>query len=293
MSDTRKADWKGPVTGAISAAVAGISFALPEPWRRAVFLVGSAAFVGWGTNAIAIRMLFDRIRILGIPIPFTGVIPAKRKALIGAIAHSVAHKLVQPGALKEQVLQSDFVAALVEVARERLRSASSDDAMVARILEEVSARGKELVRSPRLRDHLHRKLEAGIREKGFLARALVDPAAVGNAIVDTAHSFLADLPSDPDAKARIRELAERVPAAGSEEAKALEERLRPLAEGMLEATLARIDVDRIVRQNLEGYTDAQIKDMVLRATAEHLGWLEVWGGVLGAVSGLVMHLVSR
>lgn len=293
MSDTRKADWKGPVTGAVSAAIAGVSFALPEPWRRMVFLVGSAAFVGWGTNAVAIRMLFDRFKVLGIPIPFTGVIPAKRQALIGAIAHSVANKLVQPGALKEQVLKSDFVSALVEVARDRLRHASSDDATVARILEEVSARGKAMMKSPRVRDHLHRKLEAGIREKGFLARALVDPTAVGNAIVDTAHTFLTDLPSDPDAKARIRELAEQVPAAGSAEAKALEEKLRPLAEGMLEATLARIDVDRIVRTNLEGYTDAQIKDMVLRATAEHLGWLEVWGGVLGAISGVAMHFLSR
>ena len=86
MSDTRKPDWKGPVTGAVSAVVAGVSFALPDPWRRAAFLIGSAAFVGWGTNALAIRMLFDRFKVLGIPIPFTGVIPAKRQALIEAVA---------------------------------------------------------------------------------------------------------------------------------------------------------------------------------------------------------------
>lgn len=293
MSDTRKPDWKGPITGVVSAALAGVSFALPEPWRRAVFLVGSAAFVGWGTNAVAIRMLFDRFKILGIPIPFTGVIPAKREALIAAISHSVANKLVQPGALKEQVLKSDFVAALVEVARDRLRLASSDDATIGKILEEVSSRGREIVRSSRVREQLRRRLEDGIREKGFLARALVDPDAVGNAIVDTAHTFLADLPSDPDAKAKIRELAERVPAAGSAEAKALEERLRPLAEGMLETTLARIDVEKIVKGNLEGYTDRQIKELVLRATSEHLGWLEVWGGVLGAISGAAMYFLAK
>jgi uncharacterized membrane protein YheB (UPF0754 family) len=293
LSDTRKADWKGPVTGVVSAALAGISFALPEPWKRALFLVGSAAFVGWGTNAVAIRMLFDRFKFLGIPIPFTGVIPAKRESLIAAISHSVANKLVGPGALKEQVLKSDFVAALVEVARDRLRSASTDDAMVGKILEEVSSRGKEMVRSTKVREQLRKRLADGIKEKGFFARALVDPDAVGNAIVDTAHAFLSDLPSDPDAKAKIRELAERVPAAGSEHAKALEERLRPLAEGMLETTLARIDVEKIVKGNLEGYTDQQIKELVLRATAEHMGWLEVWGGVLGAISGVVMHLLAK
>jgi hypothetical protein len=41
------------------------------------------------------------------------------------------------------------------------------------------------------------------------------------------------------------------------------------------------------------YSDAQIKDLVLRATAEHLGWLEVWGGVLGALAGVAMNFVVK
>lgn len=293
MSEPRKPDWKGPITGVVTAALAGVSFALPGEWRRVVFLIGSAAFVGWGTNAIAIRMLFDRIKILGIPIPFTGVIPAKREALVNTISKSVSERLVHPGALREQVLKSDFVAALVEVARDRLQTAAADEVIVDRILAEVSTRGKEVIRSPKVREELRVRLAAGIKEKGFFARALVDPDAVTNAIVDTAHMFLTDLPGDPAARAHLKDLAGKLPAAGSESAKSMEEKLKPLAEGMLEATLARIDVEKIVRDNLEGYSDKQIKEMVLNATAVHLGWLEVWGGVLGAISGVAMHFVLK
>lgn len=293
MGELRKTDWKGPLTGAVTAVITGISFALPGEWRRMTFLVGSAGFVGWVTNAVAIRMLFDRIRVLGVPVPFTGVIPANREKLIAAISNSVATRLIQPGSFKEQVLKSDFVAALVEVARERLKGAAASDALVDRLLAEISTRGKEAAKSGKLREHLRSKIGEGLKERGFLARALVNPDAVTNAILDTAQTFLAQLPDDPEAKAKIRELAEKLPPAGSEQAKAFEEHLRPLAEGMLEATLARIDVESIVRSNLETYSDAQIKDLVLRATAEHLGWLEVWGGVLGAIAGVAMNFVVK
>lgn len=293
MTDTRKRDWKSPVTGLIFAALTAASFAVPGEWGRLVFLTGAAGFIGWGTNAVAIKMLFDRIRILGIPVPFSGIVPLKRRELIDSMSRSVANHLVHPGSLREQILKSDFVAALVEVARDRVRAAASDEDVVGRVLREVSSRGREVVKSGTVREHVRRRVVDGIRERGFLARAFVDPDAVGSAILETADNFLIGLPNDPKARDQVRALADRLPQAGTDQAKALEERLRPLAEGMLEATLARIDVEKIVRENLEGFSDQDIKLLVQRSTREHLGWLEVWGGVLGAIAGAAMHLVIR
>ncbi|NUN48538.1 MAG: DUF445 family protein [Candidatus Brocadiae bacterium] len=288
MIAPRPRTWLSPATGLLAAALAGASFALPEPARRILFLAGAGGFVGWGTNALAIRMLFDRIRILGVPIPFTGVIPAKRAALTDAIASAVAHTLIRPGALREQILQSDFLPALVQVARERMQDLAGDDATAGKILEEVSARGREAIRSAKVRETLRRRLEDGIRGKGFLARTLVDPDAVGTAILDTAHEFLHDLPRDPAARERLKALAGRLPEAGTEGAKAMEEKLRPMAEAMIERALAHLDLEKLVRTNLETWTNEQVKSLVLRATREHLGWLEVWGGVLGAIAGVLM-----
>lgn len=281
------------MTGLAFAALTAASFAVPGEWGKMLFLMGAAGFVGWGTNAVAIKMLFDRIRILGVPVPFSGIVPLKRRELIDSMSRSVASHLVHPGALREQILKSDFVAALVEVARDRVRAAAADEDVVGRVLREVSSRGREVVKSGSVREHVRRRVVDGIRERGFLARAFVDPDAVGSAILETADNFLVQLPNDPKARDQVRALADRLPQAGTDQAKALEERLRPLAEGMLEATLARIDVEKTVRENLEGFSDQEIKLLVQRSTREHLGWLEVWGGILGAIAGAAMHLVLR
>lgn len=293
MIGPEKRDWKSPATGLVTAALAGVSFIVPGEAGRLLFLAGSAGFVGWGTNAVAIKMLFDRIRILGIPIPFTGVIPQKRRELIDSMSRSVAEHLLHPGAIREQVMKGDFVAALLEVARSRITAYAADDEAIAKILQEVSARGREVVKSGSVRDRVRRQVADRIHERGFLARALVDPDDVGSAILDSADRFLKDLPSDPDARAQVRALAGKLPEAGSEGSKAIEERLRPLAENMLETLLARIDVEKTVRENLDGFSDQEIKALVQRSTREHLGWLEVWGGVLGAIAGVAMHFLLR
>jgi uncharacterized membrane protein YheB (UPF0754 family) len=286
-------DWKSPATGLATLAVAGASFLVPGEAGRALFLAGCSGFVGWGTNAVAVKMLFDRIRILGIPVPFSGIIPMKRAELIASMSRSVAKHLVSPGSLRDHVLGSDFIGALVEIGRERVRTAATDDATLGMILTEVSTRGRDVVRSPSVRESVRRRVADRIREKGFLARALVDPDAVGGAILDTAEHFLGDLPRDPAAREQLRKLADRLPAAGTAEAKALEEKLKPMAEGMLEATLARIDIEKIVRQNLEKFTDEEIKALVKRSTKEHLGWIEVWGGVLGILAGTAIYVLQR
>lgn len=52
------------------------------------------------------------------------------------------------------------------------------------------------------------------------------------------------------------------------------ETLRPTIDGMVKGKLDELDAD-------------DVKDMLSRLIREHLGWLVVWGGVFGALIGLV------
>ena len=50
-------------------------------------------------------------------------------------------------------------------------------------------------------------------------------------------------------------------------------------------------VEDLVDQRLAQLTPAMVKDIMQRMIREHLGWLVVWGGVLGGLIGLLANLV--
>ncbi len=68
------------MTGLFFAALTASSFAAPGQWGKLLFLTGAAGFIGWGTNAVAIKMLGGRLPALQIAflrclIAFLAILP--------------------------------------------------------------------------------------------------------------------------------------------------------------------------------------------------------------------------
>jgi uncharacterized membrane-anchored protein YjiN (DUF445 family) len=74
------------------------------------------AFIGYVTNAVAIKMLFrphNPVRLFGIRLPFTpGVLPRERRKLADSIGSMVERKLLTPEILRERVMREDVRAAI-------------------------------------------------------------------------------------------------------------------------------------------------------------------------------------
>ena len=79
-------------------------------------LVG--AFIGYITNAIAVKMLFRPLkeyRILGIRVPFTpGILPKQRHKLADSIGAMVERELLTPELMRQRFLQADTREKLME-----------------------------------------------------------------------------------------------------------------------------------------------------------------------------------
>ncbi|WP_339856397.1 hypothetical protein [Pseudohongiella acticola] len=57
-----------------------------------------------------------------------------------------------------------------------------------------------------------------------------------------------------------------------------------------EAVLSKIE--ELVDRRLQELTPQQVKEIVQRMIKQHLGWLVVWGGVVGGILGLVFALIG-
>ena len=72
-------------------------------------LVG--AFIGYVTNAVAIKMLFRPLaekRLFGLRLPFTpGILPRERKKLAESIGRMVEQELLTPGVLRDRLAKAE------------------------------------------------------------------------------------------------------------------------------------------------------------------------------------------
>ncbi len=50
-------------------------------------------------------------------------------------------------------------------------------------------------------------------------------------------------------------------------------------------------VEQVIDQRLDELTPAQVKNIIQKMIHKHLGWLVVWGGVVGGFVGFVVAIV--
>ncbi len=89
-----------------------------------------------------------------------------------------------------------------------------------------------------------------------------------------------------------REVRSLIEAAGSR-IKGWDIRSDTVAQRLASAAVQKFDVRSIVTQSLGEYSAMDVKELLVSLSRHHLTWLEVYGGVFGAVGGSVMWLLTR
>ena len=72
----------------------------------------------------------------------------------------------------------------------------------------------------------------------------------------------------------------------------VQELLKSGSIGLVPAVL-RKKVEIVVDKRLEELTPQAVKEIMERMIREHLGWLIVWGGVIGGIIGFFAHVIPR
>ena len=258
---------KGTFSNILSGVVFATGLALPHGVARDLTLsIGLFAFSGGITNAIAVKMLFDRIPgLVG-----SGVIPARFREIRAKI-----QELILKHFFSEEYLREFF-------AREKgafdwksfLRGGDAGRGPVARVVEKSWDRftGPETL-DPILDREIERLMDSKIG--GLLV--MVGPQNVKPAVGQFVKSFVGSL------KGKVLDFADRAGPADLE-IEIDEERLihavREKVTVLLERKIAQLEPDTV-------------KTMMEDVIRNHLGWLVVWGNVFGALLGIVGFLVQK
>lgn len=157
------------LAGAVWLGVAKWAPSLPQPapWMRASVLVLASGAIGFGTNWLAIKMLFRPRK----PRPWLvfwpqGLLPREQARFAAALARVVSERLLHPDAiadgLDDEHLRARVGGALREEMDALLRRPETRQALAEMLADGVRERGPEIVQ--RLRPELRAAIERGIDE---------------------------------------------------------------------------------------------------------------------------------
>lgn len=257
---------KGTFSNLVSAALVAIGLLLPAGTARDFLLsVGLFALSGGVTNAVAVKMLFDRIPgLIG-----SGVVPARFQEIREKIRSIILEHFFDEAHLRR----------FLERHRGELdwkswvRQTGDGRGPIAGLIEK---HWDALASPERLQSFVDAEVEKLLDSKigGLLLMVGVD--SVKPAVRQFVSSFATTM------KAQVLDLASKAepPAAAIEvdEAKLLHD-VRAQVEVLLEEKLVDLDAPAV-------------KKLVEDVIRSHLGWIVVWGSVLGGVLGLAGFLLG-
>jgi uncharacterized membrane-anchored protein YjiN (DUF445 family) len=281
---------------AATAAGLTLRYFAPSGAAEAVFTIGMAGLIGAGTNRMAIEALFSPWPTKRFALPYTGLIERNRTNIIQGIATAVSGEILTPQALQKWMQREEVLVGIRHAA--------------CRQLEEMAAHegpGAEVRR--RLSRALHRRIEQALQSEGVYlqvrrfvqthsglagrlghATGLSDYDQLTYRILDGVNGQIGTwLVSDAGAASPM---VEQALTSAADMLRRWDISNDPAIGAFAAMLVEHLDVERIVTDSLEQYSPGQIKTLLHEFSREHLAWLEVYGGLFGAVGGLILWLLS-
>ncbi|CAG0974562.1 hypothetical protein PLCT2_01544 [Planctomycetaceae bacterium] len=294
----------GGILSALTIAGAVFNHLWPEAlWVDIWFAVSISGLVGFGTNWIAIKMLFHpRVRVLGTQ----GVIPARRADLARAVAATIEEHLISADRMHKLLVETGAVANTLESLSAKLPVLLSDPAARSLAHNEIRRLIQQAVITvgEDARVRLKKKMRStGIAAaSGAAATAAFGPIA-GLFAVGAAKSGVMDPLVDKILNDMVEELqgssaldnaangiVEEMPRAATSLLRnhEIKSRLTDLVSGASQDLLGAIDVKKLIETELLAHDDAELEALIDRVASNELVFIQVIGGVLGAVAGLAL-----
>jgi uncharacterized membrane protein YheB (UPF0754 family) len=258
---------KGTVSNLISAATFGTGLAMPACTARE-FVVPMAlfAFSGGITNALAVKMLFDRVPgLIG-----SGVIPARFREIRAKVKQLILEHFFDREHLQQffKDLEGD-----IEWHKYLKRTPRSRGPLAGVIEKQWNKLTAPEVVQPIIDQQMEKLLDSSVG--GMLL--MVGVEAVKPVVNQFVSSFVASMQKKVLESAS--QLGEEDIGVELDEEKVIED--------------IRVNVDRLLEKKLEQLDAGTVKRMMEEVIRQHLGWLVVWGNVFGGLLGLGAAFLTR
>ncbi|MDX1908894.1 MAG: DUF445 family protein [Bacteroidia bacterium] len=250
-------------------------------------MLSISGLIGYGTNAIAIRMLFRPVKPR--PVWGQGLIPAQRERIIHALAQGMHKHILSQELIRRRIEETGLASRLSDLALDGAAGLIQDQELRTLIKDSLYASmeayaGREDVRleiRQLIDTRLEQNLDGGLKK--FLLQTYKRYQKEDyEEIIDR---IVADIPK---LAVEVINRLERDLDAGA--AWLLTQKAGTEARIMEVFTdlLNRIDITTLLARQMEHFDEARLEQMIWEATNEQLIYIQYLGAVLGVMGGLVI-----
>ena len=269
----------------VCAAVFAVSFFWD--WHELVRSCSVAGMIGFGTNWVAIKMLFWPRE--SRPVFGHGLIPSQRDQLIDKVATEVLENLINEELILEKIDETQIVRRFSGALIEKLSQVTQDPEFKQDLRNMVLTYVGEVASQPsfraRLADRAEQSLEefAGQRFTGWVVRRLRE--LWRGPLVAAINAELERLDETMDeGMEHLDSVVERLPAALNERNEQIDRVLTTVLVGLVR----EVDVRAIVYEQLETVTVEQLETGFREFSDDKLAYITLLGGVFGVIGGTLI-----
>ena len=265
-----------------------LSFLIEQPVIRQILRSCSiASLIGFGTNWIAIKMLFRPKTIR--PVFGQGLIPAQRDELIRKVADEVEEKLINETIIRQELEESELISRLIQETGVEDRRMVRDPKFVRDTKQLVLTYAVRFTRSERFREELIEEVEHRVEE--ITGRRFATGLVRGlrrvwrGPVVRIVDEEVARLPETLDKLVgEIDEALDHVPAFLEKKHASLDAALTRVVM----ALIREIDVHRVIRKQLSTVSADQLETGFREFADDKLSFITLLGGLVGFIGGFVI-----
>ncbi len=284
-----------------------VLFEIPAIWITALSQLVIATFHGLLGAWLAVRMVFRPLRpvyILGWKLPFTpGMIPSERESFLERFASVIADRVLTVETITDEIVNLGIQSEIHAVsALHYAEQTASEDFLTSLAQRFVGVLGDERNAEPisrRVNQGLSAIVVNEVGEKyGFvgkiIANRLIETGLIRKILTLSLKDIARQLSLNPVAHDAMVEAITAVgqqmfttstgefklPTAGPDQE-------MTVVDDFVKSLSRRLDIERILREQLDGLSNEMIEDMVYRAAGRELNMIIRFGAFVGFGIGLV------
>lgn len=256
-------------------------------WNGLVRACAVSGVIGFGTNWIAIKMLFWPRE--SRPVFGHGLIPSQRDDLVDKVANEVLENLINEELILAKIHQTRIVNRFTSAAIGKLRQVAEDPEFKSDLQQVVLTYVGEVTRDEGFRERLAARAEqsleqlAGDRFRGWMIRRLRE--LWRGPLIDLLNQEIERLDSTlSEGMGQLEHVAERLPAT----LEAHQDEVDKVLTDMLVGLVHEVDLREIIYDQLSGVTPQQLETSFLEFSDDKLSYITLLGGIFGVIGGTLI-----
>lgn len=256
-------------------------------WHGLIRSCSVAGMIGFGTNWVAIKMLFYPRE--SRPVFGHGLIPSQRDQLIDKVASEVLENLINEELINRKVQETRIVSRFTAAAIEKLEVVVADPEFKTDLRQMILTYVGEVASSPEFRARLASNAEARLEEfagerfRGWVIRRLKE--LWRGPMIDVLNAEIDRLDETLDGGLdHLDGVLEHFPQA----LEARRAEIDRVLTTMLLGLVREVDIREIVYEQLSQVTTEQLEQGFLEFSDDKLSYITLLGGIFGVIGGSVI-----